>query len=227
MLTHSTEQDIKFSGVINPRKSILVPVPHMTNSSSILPPSCWFLTTPFTFYTPLLVGSTLRSLQSSQLKACLGLHDPLCLMQSFNRPNLYYAAVQPKPSMKKKVVQAIAGFIKSQHATHTGIVHSFSKSECEELAEQLRNDYGLSAKHYRAGMGPQEHSTTQDPLSTLTPGSRGGNILESRLKYCTFTIWPIHTLQALIYLITQMPLKHLTLGVRNLLLLLLPLFYEC
>ncbi|KAG1898421.1 uncharacterized protein F5891DRAFT_981828 [Suillus fuscotomentosus] len=146
MLTHSTEQDIKFSGVINPRKSILVPVPHMTHSGSSLLPSRWFLTTPYPFYTPLLEGSTLRLFQSSRLKACLGL--------------------PPKPSTKKKVVQAIAGFIKSQHATHTGIVHGFLKSECEELAEQLRNDYGLSAKHYHAGMGPQECSTTQDPLST-------------------------------------------------------------
>ncbi|KAG1900549.1 uncharacterized protein F5891DRAFT_980144 [Suillus fuscotomentosus] len=137
MLTHSTEQDIKFSGVINPRKSILVPVPHMTNSGSFLLPSRWFLTTSYIFYTPLLEGLTLCSFQSSQLKACLGLCNPLCLMQSFNHPNLYYAAVQPKPSMKKKMVQAIAGFIRSQHATHTGIVHSFSKSEYEELAEQL------------------------------------------------------------------------------------------
>ncbi|KAG2050510.1 hypothetical protein BDR06DRAFT_960077 [Suillus hirtellus] len=166
MLTHSTEQDIKFSGVLNPRKSILVPVPHMTHSGSSLPPSRWLLTTPYPFYTPLLEGSTLLSFQSSRLKACSGLRDPLCLMQSFNRLNLYYGAVQPKPSTKKKVVQAIAGFIKSQHANHTGIVHGFSKSECEELAEQLRNDYGLSAKHYRAGMGPQERSTTQDLLST-------------------------------------------------------------
>ncbi|KAG2343424.1 hypothetical protein BDR05DRAFT_297179 [Suillus weaverae] len=57
-------------------------------------------------------------------------------MQSFNCPNLYYV-VQPKPSTKKKVVQAIAGFIKSQHTTHTSIVYGFSKLECEELAEQL------------------------------------------------------------------------------------------
>lgn len=95
------------------------------------------------------------------IRTRLGLRDPLYLMQSFNRPNLYYA-VQPKPSTKKKVVQAIAGFIKSQHATHTGIVYGFSKLECEELAEQLRNDYGLSAKHYHAGMDSQERSTTQE-----------------------------------------------------------------
>ncbi|KAG1883083.1 P-loop containing nucleoside triphosphate hydrolase protein, partial [Suillus subluteus] len=95
------------------------------------------------------------------IRTRLGLRDPLCLMQSFNRPNLYYA-VQPKPSTKKKVVQGIAGFIKSQHAAHTGIVYGFSKLECEELAEQLRNDYGLSAKHYHAGMDSQERSTTQE-----------------------------------------------------------------
>jgi bloom syndrome protein len=95
------------------------------------------------------------------IRTRLGLRDPLCLMQSFNRPNLYYA-VQPKPSTKKKVVQSIAGFVKSQHATHTGIVYGFSKLECEELAEQLRNDYGLSAKHYHAGMDSQERSTTQE-----------------------------------------------------------------
>lgn len=35
------------------------------------------------------------------IRTRLGLRDPLCLMQSFNRPNLFYA-VQPKPSTKKK-----------------------------------------------------------------------------------------------------------------------------
>ncbi|KAG1754155.1 P-loop containing nucleoside triphosphate hydrolase protein [Suillus lakei] len=95
------------------------------------------------------------------IRTRLGLRDPLCLIQSFNRPNLYYA-VQPKPSTKKKVVQSIAGFVKSQHATHTGIVYGFSKLECEELAEQLRNDYGLSAKHYHAGMDSGERGTTQE-----------------------------------------------------------------
>ncbi|KAG0706411.1 P-loop containing nucleoside triphosphate hydrolase protein, partial [Suillus ampliporus] len=91
----------------------------------------------------------------------LGLRNPVCLIQSFNRPNLYYA-VQPKPTTKKKTVQAIAGFVKSQHAADTGIVYGFSKIECEELAEQLRNDYGLSAKHYHAGMDAQDRSATQE-----------------------------------------------------------------
>ncbi|KAG2083548.1 uncharacterized protein F5147DRAFT_660145 [Suillus discolor] len=120
-------------------------------------------------HTSMLTHSTEQDIELSGvtnlswLKACLGIHNPLCLMQSFNRPNLYYV-VQPKPSMKKKVVQAITGFIKSQHATHTSIVYGFLKLECEELAEQ--HDYDLSAKYYRASMGSPECSTTQDPLST-------------------------------------------------------------
>ncbi|KAG1761820.1 hypothetical protein EV702DRAFT_1272757 [Suillus placidus] len=69
---------------------------------------------------------------------------------------------------RKKVVQAIAGFVKSQHATHTGIVYGFSKLECKELAEQLRNNYGLSAKHYHAGMDSQERSTTQEEWQRAT-----------------------------------------------------------
>jgi superfamily II DNA helicase RecQ len=97
-------------------------------------------------------------------------------IQSFNRPNLFYA-VQPKPSTKKKVVQSIAGFVKSQHATHTGIVYGFSKVECEELAEQLRNDYGLSAKHYHAGMDSQERSTTQEEWQSA--GWGGHNVLKT------------------------------------------------
>jgi len=110
------------------------------------------------------------------IHARLGLRDPVCLVQSFNRPNLYYA-VQPKPTTKKKAVQAIAGFIKSQHGADTGIVYGFSKVECEELAEQLRKDYGLSAKHYHAGMEVQERTTTQEEWQS------------GRCKIIVATVW--------------------------------------
>jgi hypothetical protein len=35
---------------------------------------------------------------------------------------------------KKKAVQVITAFIKSQHATDTGIIYGFSKAECKKLA---------------------------------------------------------------------------------------------
>ncbi|KAG2140554.1 hypothetical protein DEU56DRAFT_755172 [Suillus clintonianus] len=37
------------------------------------------------------------------IRTWLGLHDPMCLVQSSNCPNLYYA-VQPKPTTRKKAV---------------------------------------------------------------------------------------------------------------------------
>ncbi|KAG2056722.1 hypothetical protein BDR06DRAFT_1005636 [Suillus hirtellus] len=53
--------------------------------------------------------------------------------------------------MKKKVVQAIAGFIKLQHATHTDIVYGFSK----KLHNRFKNNFGAT----KAGRKAKAHTT--------------------------------------------------------------------
>jgi len=87
--------------------------------------------------------------------------DYVRLTQSFNRPNLSYF-VRPKPKGKgNSTAKAAAEWIKENHPGSTGIMYCFSKWECEEAAKQLREDYGLLAQHYHAGMQPAEKERTQ------------------------------------------------------------------
>jgi superfamily II DNA helicase RecQ len=95
------------------------------------------------------------------IKRNLAMQNPVCLAQSFNRPNLHYE-VRKKPSMKKALVQAIAGFIKSQHSADTGIIYCLSRAESEEMAQKLREDFGLEARHYHAGINNEERKNNQD-----------------------------------------------------------------
>ncbi|KAH7927701.1 ATP-dependent DNA helicase [Leucogyrophana mollusca] len=90
----------------------------------------------------------------------LSLRDPVTLTQSFNRSNLHYE-VREKPGTKKKSIQMVAAYIQSQHHNDTGIVYCFSRNDCEEVAQQLRADYSLSARHYHAGLDSKEREATQ------------------------------------------------------------------
>ncbi|KAF8840992.1 ATP-dependent DNA helicase [Paxillus ammoniavirescens] len=95
------------------------------------------------------------------IKRNLAMQNPICLAQSFNRPNLHYE-VRKKPAQKKNLVQAIAGFIKSQHSADTGIIYCLSRAESEEMAQKLREDFGLEARHYHAGINNEERKNNQD-----------------------------------------------------------------
>ncbi|KAH7889875.1 hypothetical protein F5I97DRAFT_605430 [Phlebopus sp. FC_14] len=110
-----------------------------------------------------LTGSANKN-ATEDIKQLLGMRDPVCLAQSFNRPNLHYG-VRAKPKDKKILFQEIAGFIKSQHSKETGIIYCLSRDDCEEMAEKLREAHGLSARHYHAGMNPEEKRTNQDDWS--------------------------------------------------------------
>ena len=76
----------------------------------------------------------------------LGMRDCLTLTQSFNRPNLKYE-VRPKT---KKVVEDIATFIRDHHAGECGIIYCNSKAKCEDMADKLRREYKIEARHYHA-----------------------------------------------------------------------------
>jgi superfamily II DNA helicase RecQ len=75
------------------------------------------------------------------------------LTSSFNRRNLYY---EVRPKRPKFIVSDIADFIKSQHAGQTGIIYCLSRIKCEEVAKELRDTYGLKARHFHAGMSAIE-----------------------------------------------------------------------
>ncbi|KZS99316.1 ATP-dependent DNA helicase [Sistotremastrum niveocremeum HHB9708] len=86
----------------------------------------------------------------------LGICGCEMIMQSFNRPNLFYD-VRPK---LKNVINDIASFIQL-HKGQTGVIYCLSRNKCEEVAKELRDKYKLKAKHYHAQMSPEDKHKTQ------------------------------------------------------------------
>ncbi|KAF8522149.1 P-loop containing nucleoside triphosphate hydrolase protein [Hysterangium stoloniferum] len=87
----------------------------------------------------------------------LGIKNCVLLTQSFNRPNLHYE-IRTK---RKNVLADINAFIQSNHRGQTGIIYCFSRNKCEEVAKELRDKYGLKAKHYHAQMSVEDKSKAQ------------------------------------------------------------------
>lgn len=88
----------------------------------------------------------------------LGIEGCEKLKQSFNRPNLNYE-VRPK---KKELLKEIVGFIGTQEQNASGIIYCSSRDKCEEVAKQLREKYGIRARHYHAGMEKGDRRKAQE-----------------------------------------------------------------
>ncbi|OAE23294.1 hypothetical protein AXG93_745s1160 [Marchantia polymorpha subsp. ruderalis] len=72
---------------------------------------------------------------------------------SVNRPNLFYE-VREKKSNASAAIDDIADFIRGGYTEkQSGIVYCFTRKECEQVAEELRQR-GISASHYHADMAP-------------------------------------------------------------------------
>jgi bloom syndrome protein len=83
------------------------------------------------------------------------------LRQSFNRPNLQYE-IRPKT---KGILVDMVGFIGNQRINGkdvSGIIYCSSRDKCESIAKQLREGYGLDAKHYHAGMSKGDRRKVQE-----------------------------------------------------------------
>lgn len=83
------------------------------------------------------------------------------LRQSFNRPNLNYE-VRPKT---KNTLADIIQFINAQKIDQkqvSGIIYCASREKCEKLAMELKDKYGLGAKHYHAGMSKGDRRNVQE-----------------------------------------------------------------
>ncbi|WWC86120.1 uncharacterized protein L201_000991 [Kwoniella dendrophila CBS 6074] len=88
----------------------------------------------------------------------LGIQGCSILRQSFNRPNLHYE-VRPKT---KGVIDEIVAFIRTQGENASGIIYCNSRDGCENLAMKLKEDYGLEAHHYHAGMSKNDRRKIQE-----------------------------------------------------------------
>ena len=87
----------------------------------------------------------------------LGITGCAVFTQSFNRPNLTYE-VRAKG---KNVLESIAELINDRYHHRSGIIYCLSRKSCETVAEKLREKHGIKAKHYHAGMPPEEKMEVQ------------------------------------------------------------------
>ncbi|EIN07641.1 ATP-dependent DNA helicase [Punctularia strigosozonata HHB-11173 SS5] len=87
----------------------------------------------------------------------LKLRDCVFIKSPFNRPNLNYE-IRQKGS---KVVADIAAYIKSTHPNESGIIYCLSRNKCEEIAQELRDNYALSARHFHAAMSDEDKHNAQ------------------------------------------------------------------
>lgn len=89
------------------------------------------------------------------------LNIPNCvrLKLSFNRANLDYE-VRPKKG-HKGCVDEIAAIIQTNYSTDTGIIYCHSRDKCEEVAKELRERFGLKARHYHAALDPRDKLRVQ------------------------------------------------------------------
>ncbi|KAH8737198.1 hypothetical protein BGZ61DRAFT_377933 [Ilyonectria robusta] len=88
----------------------------------------------------------------------LGMPNCKTFSQSFNRPNLYYE-VLPKTS-NTNATESIASLIRSKYSNLSGIVYTISRKQAEDVAQKLTN-HGITARHYHAGIDPQEKVEVQ------------------------------------------------------------------
>ncbi|OAQ72477.1 RecQ family ATP-dependent DNA helicase [Pochonia chlamydosporia 170] len=92
------------------------------------------------------------------IKHNLGMVNCQVFSQSFNRPNLYYE-VRTKTS-NSNATESIASLIKAKYRNVTGIVYTISRKQAEDVAQKL-SGHGIAARHYHAGIDPQEKVEVQ------------------------------------------------------------------
>ncbi|PLB55643.1 ATP-dependent DNA helicase [Aspergillus steynii IBT 23096] len=79
--------------------------------------------------------------------------------QSFNRPNLTYEVLPKKKGAS--LLESIADTIKTSYRNKCGIVYCLSRDSCEKVAGALRDDHGIKAEHYHAGLKTNERTVVQ------------------------------------------------------------------
>lgn len=94
------------------------------------------------------------------VKINLQLKNPAVFQSSFNRPNLEYQ-VRQKPKHRQGQLKEIANFINTSHRDQCGIIYCFSKKECEEIANDLTQEHGITADFYHATLSPIDKTRIQ------------------------------------------------------------------
>ena len=88
----------------------------------------------------------------------LGIAGCAVFTQSFNRPNLTYE-VRGK---SKTILENIAELIHDRYRHQSGIIYCLSRKNCETVAKRLRENHGIKAEHYHAGMTSEKKMEVQE-----------------------------------------------------------------
>lgn len=91
-----------------------------------------------------------------EIKERLGLQQAKTFIASFDRPNIQY-----RIEAKNSVRQQLLSFIRTEHATDSGIVYALSRKTVEQTADFLQAN-GIKALPYHAGMGADARRKTQE-----------------------------------------------------------------
>lgn len=92
--------------------------------------------------------------------------NPIELVASFNRPNIFYRIVDKKAGGKEQLLK----FIREEHPGDCGIVYCLSRLKCEETADYL-TEHGVKAIFYHAGL------TAEDRAARLTLFQRDDDVV--------------------------------------------------
>ena len=92
------------------------------------------------------------------IREALALRDPLVVLASFDRPNLFFSVERPRGYAEKD--RMLVAFCR-ERAERSGIVYCSSRRAVEEVCELLRGE-GLAATRYHAGLAAGERERNQD-----------------------------------------------------------------
>ena len=87
----------------------------------------------------------------------LGLSDPVHVATGFDRPNISFCAVRPAPHEKHAL---LVGALRADDAL-PAIVYAGTRAGSDELAGRLRDDLGVAAEAYHAGLDRERRAAVQ------------------------------------------------------------------
>lgn len=92
----------------------------------------------------------------------LGIPQAKKIISSSDRPNLYYQVARVHSDTEKRL--ALANLLKQVMAEGpgSGIIYAATRKDCEQIANWLRTQLGLTVGYYHAGLTPYERTEVQE-----------------------------------------------------------------
>lgn len=91
------------------------------------------------------------------IEGTLGLHDPLRVVASFDRPNLSFSV--ERPANRRAKDESLLAFVREREGK-SGIVYCMSRRAVEGVCDMLREN-GIAATRYHAGLPAEERERNQ------------------------------------------------------------------